>query len=404
MDQRELHALEARCVHDAPPPCAADCPLGVDARGVLEAVAEGRFGDGLRLLTARVLLPELLCRVCEEPCRGACPREGTGGSLQVRALEAACVAYGAEAAARRVPPRKGTAAVVGGGLAGMTAALDLALRGYRVRLLEAAERARRRACAATRASRRRRSGIRRRAPRARRRPRRGGTGGRRRRSGGAGRRGRRRVRLACAGLTASGGRRGRRVTPARTARSSRRPPPAAAAAAAADLVLRGVPDRRPAPPGRRGRRCRTASAPSAPPLAAVVAARPGARHDARRRRRARPRRCLRCACRECLDACLFLERSAASPKALLREINNNLVVSPGMGYRASKAIINACRLCGLCAEVCPADIDFGGGLPRGAPRPARARRDAAGGARGAAARRRGEQRARLRAGEAPAGP
>ena len=82
MDQRELHALEARCVHDAPPPCTADCPLGVDARGVLEAVAESRFGDGLRLLTAarhaaRAPLPGV---------RGAVPRRlPAGGHRRVPA-------------------------------------------------------------------------------------------------------------------------------------------------------------------------------------------------------------------------------------------------------------------------------------------------------------------------------
>ncbi len=354
MDQSELHALEARCIHDAPPPCNADCPLGVDARGVLEAVAEGRFDDGLQLLTARVLLPALLCRVCEEPCRAACPRRDTGGSLQVRALEAACVAYGAERATRRVPPRKGSVAVVGGGLAGMTAALDLALRGYSVRLLEARD----------------------------------GLGGRLRddvrlpehtlleaadRLERAGVHVERGTVVDAAGMDALFANVGVVIL---TCAGLERPPTgnvldacapddgafvqaaaaARRAAAAADLILRGLP---PSPPGVAPRSALPAGFGSTePPVTAVEAVDASAGFSAEEAAREAVR-CLRCACRECQDVCLFLERSTSSPKALIREINNNLVVTPGMGYRASKAIINACRLCGLCAEVCPADIDFG---------------------------------------------
>lgn len=353
MDQRELHELEARCIHDAPPPCTADCPLGVDARGVLEAVVEGEFDDGLRLLAARVLVPELLSRVCEEPCRAACPREGSGGSLRVRAVEAACVAEGREAPQRRVPLRAGVAVVVGGGLAGMTTALDLALRGYQVRLLEAA----------------------------------GGLGGRLRHDSRVPAEALQRAagRLEAAGVTvelehvvdaaelcrlvmradavclgcvgfatppagvieAHAGRDDAAVAAVAAARR---------AAAAADLMLRGIPPRPPSPPARSALPAGFGKAAAAAP--AIVSSTPASGytlHEAI----AEAARCLRCACRECLDACLFLQRSTRSPKALLREINNNLVVTPGMGYRASKSIITACRLCGLCAEVCPADIDFG---------------------------------------------
>lgn len=366
MDQSELHALEARCVHDAPPPCSANCPLGVDVRGVLEAVAARRFDDGLQLLTARVLLPALLCRVCEEPCRSACTRNSTGGSLQVRAVEATCVAYGAHAKTRRVPPRRGTATVVGGGLAGMMAALDIALRGYRVRLLEAAGelggRLRRDPRASSdavdaAAARLERAGVRIELGRA------VDAGALRALAGEAGV-----VCLACDVAAPPPGNRvvaaervtaADRVVVAHAGRDTSYIAAAAAgrrAASAADLLLRGLPvpaagaALRPALPAGFGAR--------APRKEAVIAADSSLGLDPAEAT-AEASRCLSCACRECMDACLFLDRSATSPKALLREINNNLVVTPGMGYRASKAVINACRLCGLCAEVCPADIDFG---------------------------------------------
>ena len=71
------------------------------------------------------------------------------------------------------------------------------------------------------------------------------------------------------------------------------------------------------------------------------------------------RRCLQCACLECVKSCVFLQRYGSYPKQYVRQISNSLILSPGMGYRASKTMIDSCALCGLCAEVCPNGLDMG---------------------------------------------
>ena len=70
-------------------------------------------------------------------------------------------------------------------------------------------------------------------------------------------------------------------------------------------------------------------------------------------------RCLQCRCTECSDACVFLRHFDTYPGKAAREINNSLILTPGMGYRLSKEMVDSCMLCGLCAAVCPTDIDMG---------------------------------------------
>ncbi|HOS79107.1 MAG TPA: FAD-dependent oxidoreductase [Anaerolineae bacterium] len=141
MDQKELHALEAQCTQEHAPPCTAACPIHVDVRGMLAAVAADHFDAALALLTKRLPFPGIIGRVCEQPCRAACNRKDLGDALMIAALERACAAYGAPPPPkRRLPGRGKRIAVVGGGLSGVTVAHDLARKGHRVTLFEATER------------------------------------------------------------------------------------------------------------------------------------------------------------------------------------------------------------------------------------------------------------------------
>lgn len=135
MDQQSLREWEAKCVQEEAPRCTAACPLHVDARAFCGHMAQGRWNEAWAVLARTMPLPRVLARICDAPCQAACLRSERGGAVQVGALERFCV----EQATRTPPmpplPRKGkSAAVFGAGLAGLSAAWELARKGFSVRL------------------------------------------------------------------------------------------------------------------------------------------------------------------------------------------------------------------------------------------------------------------------------
>ena len=139
MDQKQLRELEAQCIQEHAPPCTAACPLHVDVRGVLAALARADFNAARQMLIKRLPFPGIIGRVCEQPCQAVCHRKAMGGVLEIAALEQACADYGAlPGPPRRVPRRGKRIAVIGGGLSGVTVAFDLARKGHNVTLFEAA--------------------------------------------------------------------------------------------------------------------------------------------------------------------------------------------------------------------------------------------------------------------------
>jgi Fe-S oxidoreductase len=68
-------------------------------------------------------------------------------------------------------------------------------------------------------------------------------------------------------------------------------------------------------------------------------------------------RCLQCECLECVKVCQYLEDYGKYPRKYVREIYNNLSIV--QGTRHANKFINSCSTCGLCAEVCPTDVDMG---------------------------------------------
>ena len=65
-------------------------------------------------------------------------------------------------------------------------------------------------------------------------------------------------------------------------------------------------------------------------------------------------RCIQCQCLECVKVCAYLEHFGAYPKRYVREIYNNEALV--LGERKANRLINSCSLCGLCEAVCPHDF------------------------------------------------
>ena len=151
-------------------PCQAACPVKTDAGKYVQLIAEGKFKESY--LTARSPNPfaSVCGRVCAAPCEDACRRGRIDAPITIRALKRFVTEkYGVESMepdaqdelregvrdegnkrrghlpvlqqTRANVARGQKVAVIGAGPAGIAAAHDLALMGYRVTVFEATNQA-----------------------------------------------------------------------------------------------------------------------------------------------------------------------------------------------------------------------------------------------------------------------
>ncbi|WP_273523841.1 pyridine nucleotide-disulfide oxidoreductase/dicluster-binding protein [Mailhella massiliensis] len=133
LEQSQLHAIEARCTQEAAPRCRTACPLDMDVRAFLEHLSAGNPREGRKLLERHLPLPSVLTAVCDHPCENACLRRDLGGSVAVSALERYCMKAAPSQTRPLIrPPRAQKLAVLGAGLAGLTAAFDISHKGFAV--------------------------------------------------------------------------------------------------------------------------------------------------------------------------------------------------------------------------------------------------------------------------------
>lgn len=370
MDQTELRQWEHRCIQEEPPPCSAACPLHVDARALAGHLQAGRWADALKTLHKAMPLPGILGRICDAPCRLACNRKDVGEAIRIAALERACVQY-AEDKRRAVPlPAKDkTVALIGGGLSSLTAAWDLARKGYGVTIFTPEN------------------------------------------TVGAGLLDRYPQRLSRKALDREIALLNSLKTRFATAAVFGSVEDCKACREAYDAVYIGLDTAEPAFWGldpstgpadvfgttaeeglfaggnhaspvwqaAQGRWAATSmdrwlqkvsltagrekEGPQAtrlftnlegfPPKPAVAMADPSAGYS-EGEARAEAERCLQCQCLECVKVCAYLEQFGAYPRRYVREIYNN--ESLVLGERKANRLINSCSLCGLCEAVCPHDF------------------------------------------------
>jgi len=142
MNQQELREQENRCIQEQAPACAATCPAHVDVRGMAAASAQGDFAAAYKLYRKAIPFPGIISRICPQPCQGACLRKDLGGAIEIAALERAALEFGSQdfELLKPLPRKPKTAAIVGGGICGLTAAHDLARKGWGVVIFEATDR------------------------------------------------------------------------------------------------------------------------------------------------------------------------------------------------------------------------------------------------------------------------
>jgi NADH-quinone oxidoreductase subunit F len=150
-DEYERHIIDKRC--DAfvckgltGAACQAACPVGTEAWRYVALIAGGEYEEAYRVIRESNPFPSVCARVCDHKCEQRCLLGATGQDpVALRALKRFITdqidpsVYRPErnidsaAAEKRV-------AVIGAGPAGLTAAHNLSLKGYRTTIFEAEDR------------------------------------------------------------------------------------------------------------------------------------------------------------------------------------------------------------------------------------------------------------------------
>ena len=131
-----------RCLGCKNPKCVEGCPVNVRIPEFIQKVQEGDFKAAYEIITSTNALPALSGRVCpqESQCECKCVRGIKGEPVAIGRLERFVADWYREnvnAMPEKTASNGKKVAVVGSGPAGMTAASDLAKKGYEVTMFEA---------------------------------------------------------------------------------------------------------------------------------------------------------------------------------------------------------------------------------------------------------------------------
>ncbi len=131
-----------RCLNCKNKPCRSACPVAIDIPAFIEKVANEDMEGAYEIISHSSSLPAVCGRVCpqENQCEGKCVRGIKGEAVGIGRLERFVADYHRENADKKLtlPVKNGhKVAIIGSGPSGLSAAGDLAKKGYFVTVFEA---------------------------------------------------------------------------------------------------------------------------------------------------------------------------------------------------------------------------------------------------------------------------
>ena len=134
ISKEEIDSMVERCVYEDAPYCNAACPLKLDTRGMLKAVAEGDMKKALQIYEKAAPFPLILSMGCEAPCEAKCRLCEVGDGVAIRDVEAAVARYGQQSRLGSIfrTRKKKTAAIFGSGLFPLFLSAELEKKAYPV--------------------------------------------------------------------------------------------------------------------------------------------------------------------------------------------------------------------------------------------------------------------------------
>jgi NADPH-dependent glutamate synthase beta subunit-like oxidoreductase/NAD-dependent dihydropyrimidine dehydrogenase PreA subunit len=128
------------CTRLSPAPCQLACPAGIDVASYVALIAQGRDAEAIELIRRDNPFPWVCGLVCPSPCEHSCLRGRIDQPVAIKALKRFAAESAMQAGSYRCPvkaPDNGRkVCIIGAGPAGLSAAYYLALRGFRVSIVE----------------------------------------------------------------------------------------------------------------------------------------------------------------------------------------------------------------------------------------------------------------------------
>lgn len=129
------------CVKLAPAPCQTACPAGIDVPSYVTLIGLGRDAEAIELIREDNPFPWVCGLVCTNPCEFMCVRGRIDEPISIKYLKGFAAERAMSEMRYQNPPKAPDngrkVCIIGAGPAGMTAAYYLALKGYRVTIIEA---------------------------------------------------------------------------------------------------------------------------------------------------------------------------------------------------------------------------------------------------------------------------